>query len=166
MALLSIVNPSFEDSRLLDGRFTIKNIPGWTYLGGPGNGGAYNPRANDFLAPIPDGSNTAYSNGGGFSQVLSTNLEADKLYTLTVDIGDRTNTNLSDFSVELLAGGNLLASGTNSDVFVPSGGFGTLSFSFDSSSSGLIGESLEIRFQANGAQVNFDNFALQVQNIF
>jgi len=165
-SIIPIVNASFEDSLLSNGQFTIENIPGWTYLGGPGNGGAYNPLASDFIGSIPDGNNTAYSNGGGFSQVLSSNLEANKVYTLSVDIGDRTNTNLTPFSVEVLAGGNVLASGTQSDVFVPSGGFGSLSFSFDSSSSAFIGEPLEIRFQASGAQVNFDNFALEVQDAF
>ena len=63
-----------------------------------------------FSDDVPDGSNTAYSNGGNISQVLGDVLTADTKYTLSVDVGDRLDHILPSHSIQLRAGLNILGS--------------------------------------------------------
>ncbi len=62
-------------------------IPGWT---GTLQTGSFHPGA--YFSSIPDGSFVAYSNSGTLSQTLTNSVLADTLYTLTVFVGDRTDT--------------------------------------------------------------------------
>lgn len=63
-----------------------------------------------FTQDVPDGSNTAFSNGGDIWQVLRATLAAGTTYNLTVEVGDRTDINLPSHFLELRAGGIILAS--------------------------------------------------------
>ena len=85
--------------------------------------GTFNPLAISFPS-VPDGENTAYSNGGTIAQVLASVLEANTIYRLEVQLGNRPETPFPGFAVQLWAGNSLLAEDVSS--FEPPGqGFTT-----------------------------------------
>jgi hypothetical protein len=116
-----VENASFEALELADGTFLRGAPEGWTLL--DGKFGTFNPLATTF-PDVPDGENTAYSNGGTIAQVLAAVLEANTVYTLEVEIGNRPETPFPGFAVQLWAGNSLLAEDVSS--FEPPGqGFTT-----------------------------------------
>ncbi len=101
-----------------------------------------------------DGHQTAYSNGGTISQVLSTTLANNTLYNLLVDVADRSDTAFPGYAVRLYAGANLLAQESS---LVPNNGWLTSSISFNSGVSGFAGQALRLELFSAGVQTNFDN---------
>ncbi len=152
-----IENASFEALELDDGAFFRGAPAGWTLI--EGRFGTFNPLAISFPG-VPDGENTAYSNGGTIAQVLAAVVEANTVYTLEVEIGNRPETPFPGFAVQLWAGDSLLAEDVSS--FEPPGqGFTTSLVTYvalpDDTMAGL---SLEIRLVSMGIQVNFDDVKL------
>lgn len=168
-----INNPSFESPTLSDGLFNIADITGWSVIN-TGNPGAFNPFSNSFDF-IPDGVQTLYSNGATVFQTLPTTLAPNTLYTLSVSVGRRRDfTDFPGFTVELRAGGNVLASANQTNVSIPEPGkFERLTLYYTSPNSVAPGQLLEIRLKSTGAQTNFDlvtldansNSAPQVQSV-
>jgi MYXO-CTERM domain-containing protein len=153
-----VENHSFETIVITDGSFVAGAPDGWTRLSGPV--GKFNPAVDAFPGEAPDGYNTAYSNGGSIAQVLVATMEANTLYTLRVEIGDRAENPFPGYHVELWAGSDLLNADNNS--FAPPGkGFDTSIVTFLAlPEDPRIGQSLEIRLVGLGNQVNFDNVTL------
>ncbi|NJL28719.1 MAG: hypothetical protein HC897_12920 [Thermoanaerobaculia bacterium] len=104
-------NPSFEADVLCDGCIA-ESIIGWGASAGGGDG-AFNPTTSHYPAgAIPDGQNVAYVNSPGnhVNQTLSAVLVADTTYTLEVEVGNRLDIPFAGYTVQLRAGGAVLAS--------------------------------------------------------
>ncbi|MFT4639109.1 MAG: hypothetical protein ACI8T1_002433 [Verrucomicrobiales bacterium] len=77
------------------------------------------------MAELPRiGQNVAYNEGGTISQILSETLAANTKYSLQVEVGRAFSP--VDYSIQLYAGGSLLAGDENSLTLVP--GFSVGSF--------------------------------------
>lgn len=157
--LVTVLNPSFEEPVVPPSGFTSGVITDWTLSGV--EGGVFHPTAADFPATggAPDGLQTAYSRGATISQVLSDVLSEGN-YTLQVDVGNRTSQPFPGYTIQLLAGGVLLAEDDNS-LLPPIGDFLTSTVLYTAlASDPQLGTSLEIRLFSVGQQTNFDDVRL------
>ena len=181
---IAIVNPSFEADTVPNGSSGTQNywytgsFTGWAFSGT--YGGWYHPAQpaypgggnnNSPASGIPDGVQVAWLNNNGsgdnkLSQVLSATLQSNATYAFSFYVGRRADFVLpTNYSVELLAGSNVLATLVN-PVVATAGTFQqyTLSYTtpfFDP----LSGQSLGLALLASGSaggQVNFDNLSLTV----
>jgi hypothetical protein len=122
-----------------------------------------NPTAAQYPGGVPDGENVAFGNlvGNHIDQTLSVNLEAQMIYTLTVEIGRRADETFGGYRVQLRAGGELLAEDNSSQV--PSAGvFVTSTVVYTSTEADTqLGLPLEIRLLPLGVQANFDVVRLE-----
>jgi hypothetical protein len=128
---------------------------GWEVQAGAAVG-VFRPSQTVFTT-VPDGVNTAYSQGPTISQRLAAVLVAGTTYTLTVAIGNPANiSGFPGYRVELWAGTALLAADDN--TLTPAAGeFETSSILYVSPpGEPHAGQNLEIRLLAFGAEVNFD----------
>lgn len=88
---ITIINPSFEIDNPGPGGVSSGPTAGWSGVGHLDRTAA---PFNTVIDPTPDGADAerlGWSNGGTPTQVLSALLLANTTYTLTVDIGDRTD---------------------------------------------------------------------------
>ena len=165
-ASVLINNASFEQDRLSDGGYQLLRPPTGWHIGG--NAGWQNPTAALF-STVPDGAQTGFVGGGAgpsrgaLWQTLGAGVAANSIYTLSVDVGRRTDIPLDKFVVELLSGQTVLASGTYTEADIAPGQFRNLSLSYESTEA--LAAPLMIRFHAIGTsadyrQVNFDNVKL------
>jgi hypothetical protein len=167
---ISIVNPSFEDVQLSSGNWTYPNtehdlgsIPGW--VGTPWSGGVWRPAAN-LLTPS-DGNQVAFSNGPdgngntiALSQTLTTVLKANTQYTLQVDLINRLDTSTNKSStIELLAGGHVLASSTIIGGLQGTTVLQSVSF-LSGASETYLGQNLGITLSSGNLQSDWDNVRL------
>ena len=163
--MVFVENAGFEDPSLPNGSFVF-NVPGWTQI--LGLSGVFNPRVEQFRDEAPEGENTLFlsgSSGGNrnqpasVSQTLTEILTANTTYTLQVEVGNRFDSDFSGYSIELLAGGNVLA--LENSLSPLEGNFETSVLSFTASPGNPnLGQALEIRFSVPGSQPNFDNVRL------
>lgn len=151
--------------------------------------GVWNPPVGNYPGEAPEGKNVGYvylptyspklvtvgSGVAGISQTLSSSLAAKTLYTLKVDVGNTAGKNpllpvpelfkgFPGYEVQLLAGGNILA--TESALTPAEGTFGTSVLSFVAGADNPnLGTSLQIRLinknAGAGANVDFDNVRLE-----
>ncbi len=138
-------------------------IPGWVLVG---HGGTWRPGPSFYRGAVPEGTNVAWLdyesiNASVLSQVLVDVLTAGIDYTLSVNVGRRIDYPLALFSVQLAAGGVVLAQETLDSIPVDSFQAVTVSFSAPADHPQL-GQPLEIRLtsNANRQQVNFDDVRL------
>ena len=170
-AAVTVGNFSFEDNSLASGGYTVNSFASsyWVYSGAalPSQTayfGAYNPTALQFASGPTNGANTAFLNTGSLTQTLATTLLNNTQYTLSVDVGDRADTALGSFAVQLLAGSNVI--GTALGVTPSNGSFSTYTVSyFAGAADPFFGLALGIQLVGNNAyasgyQVNFDNVRL------
>ncbi len=167
---LTIVNASFESDTVFSSEigstgWSTGVLSGWDVTG---ETGVWNPRTPTYFpGGIPDGINVAFSNGGNISQTLSAVLDNSTRYSLSVAVGTRTDVAAQNYSIELLAGGVLIASISN-PVTPPSysGTFQVATLNFTSGESELLaGQALGIRFVSGGPQVDYDNVTLSAENL-
>ncbi|MFZ9938032.1 MAG: beta strand repeat-containing protein, partial [Luteolibacter sp.] len=162
---LTITNPSFEDS-------SSGTPSGWTDVNGGADAFAPGTGQYDPLTKIPDGSVVASifdgAAGDGISQTLAATLQPDNTYTLTVQIGVPADAAFAGYTIQLLAGGNVLAQDDNTQT-PASGDFtaATATYVYEAGDAALIGQPLEIRLLGKGlvgglSDVNFDNVQLTV----
>jgi hypothetical protein len=97
------------------------------------------------------------------SQVLTTTLQGNSTYTLSVDVGHRLDGNATNYTIELVAGGNVLNSVTGNSGSITAGSFATQSVSYTSAATVTAGQQLEIRLISAGSQGDFDNVTLTVK---
>lgn len=168
-ASITILNPSFESPTLNQGIFNYA-INNWTLTNGSSWQGTFRPTIGPnlhFTQAVPNGSQTAYSNGGTISQTLTATLQANTQYTLGAFVGRRVGTAFPGYRIELWAGTTLLAS--NGSVTPAAGTFAPVTVNYTSGSSGsLIGQLLEIRLISSigtNAQTNFDQITLNATPI-
>jgi hypothetical protein len=166
---IPIANAGFEAQPLSDGTWTssITNWIGWTGPGGGGTYGAFNPKTVHFPGQSPEGSNTAYSNGGDFYQWLKDPISGQNItlqpgaYTLTVQVGDRLDTAFPGYVVRFQANTVTLKE-DNSSLTPTSGSFITSTVTFTATpDNSFIGQPLVIALaNPGGVQVNFDDVRL------
>ena len=116
------------------------------------------------IAAAPDGSQEAFSNGGTISQVLSSTLTNNTVYTLSVYVGQRTDDSTINYTIELIAGTSVLAS-VNNPVNPSPGNWGLATLSYNSGLSNInAGQQLGIKLINNNNvqpnQVDFDEVTL------
>ncbi len=189
-----ITNPGFEGPATPADSF-ITNAPptGWTTFGSINFAnrvvGVLNPATTTLYAdPVPEGANVGVvflSNGatgieGGLQQTLAATLQPFTHYTLQVEVGNLANdvdaphnsfqfNGFPGYRVDLLAGGTVLVSDTNS-LTPAEGRFlrSTLTLSIGASHA-LAGQALGIRLvnldAAAGIEVNFDDVRLDATAI-
>jgi hypothetical protein len=172
-----IVNPGFEDPILGEDDYTWLDVPGWTPVGGEGPG-IWNVTVSDFDPVIaPEGQNVLYTENppegvaNGVAQVLTETFAADTDYTLTAEVGNSYYYYWSGYSVQLLAGGIVIAE--DNDTLWPDykkWTTSTVAYTYDPADSALVGQPLEIRLlnlgldkdnsSENTVGVEFDNVTL------
>ena len=171
-----ITNAGFETPAIGNNTFQLGSFAGWlvtpSLVSTTADGGVFDPGAQ-YPGAIPEGENVAFSSdglafgwsSGILSQVLTATLASSTMYTLQVDVGDRLDTILTGYLIELLAGSTVLASDNSS--LAPVSGFLTSTIQFQSGASPAeLGQTLQIRLRLIGsqvgqvAQVNFDNVRL------
>ncbi|MEZ5596736.1 MAG: LamG-like jellyroll fold domain-containing protein, partial [Pseudomonadales bacterium] len=120
--------------------------------------GAFNPAT---IAYAIDHDNVLYSNGGGIqSQTLATNFDASNDYSLTLDLGWRSDGGMPTgrSSVELWAGGTRLGFIDQTDVTLVEGELVSATLFVDGAAFvAQNGQALEIRLISTAGQSNFDN---------
>lgn len=172
-----ITNADFEDLGLAcaagPGCFALGSIPGWA-LTNAEHLATFKPSvgpAGTFPGGIPDGSSNVAAIGdmvttASIFQLLSAVLLPDMVYTLSVDVGHRSDVPFSGYSIELDAGSMALVS--SSALSPAAGAFltDTLTFTTTSTTAGL-GSVLGIRLSsANaGGQVGFDHVRLETSPV-
>ena len=175
---LAIVNNSFDTQVLALNGVVLGSITGWTAPLTLGNQGIWAPTALSLnlggspgLVTNPatgiNGSNVAFSTGGTISQTLASTLTATAgmVYTLSVDVGQRFELPISDYSIALWAGGTQLAS--IFDPVIPTAGtlsFATLQYT-STGSEAVIGQNLSIQLITTASARNqtiYDNVTLDV----
>ncbi|HEY1684326.1 MAG TPA: VPLPA-CTERM sorting domain-containing protein [Tepidisphaeraceae bacterium] len=190
-ASVTINNPSFEAPVAITGSngttvvsdgatydYGPTAIAGWT---GTDSTGVFNPNGDTNyytsagLGEI-DGFQVAYSNGNAITQTLSATLAANTTYTLSLEVGDRSDINNTGttFSWGLYDSttSTLLAGATNvteADAFGGSalplkGTFVDVTDSYTNGSAG-VGDALEIVLSASNPQYNFDNVQLDGSSV-
>jgi len=166
---VSINNPSFEADepdetwQTANGHYwTDGLVTDWTVTGDVA--GTWRPTNVPYPDGIPDGLNVAFSNGGTISQILTDTLTAGYKYTLQIYVGRRINYTPDAYSVQLLAGGNLLAE-DNSVLALEDGRFSIATVTYIALPGDTnLGLPLEIRLSAGSnedlKQVSFDMVSL------
>jgi len=160
-----IQNPSFESPVRLACSFG-GNVPGWSVITGNWNPGIGDQCAplNGFPAGVPDGAQVGFVNhlNNPVIQVLAEVLQANKEYTLLVEVGRRSDGfPMIDYAVRLVANGMILAQ--DADELEPAQGtFLTSVVSFVAPANHpALGMPLEIHLvNIAGPQADFDNVRL------
>jgi len=152
-----VLNPSFEDPVLAEDGYTWGDVPGWTLVGGEATdiegSGVWNVTLADFDPVLaPEGENVLYTEylpegiAKGVAQVLTETFAADTDYTLTAEVGNSNYYYNGGYSVQLLAGGTVIAE--DNDTLWPeykTWATSTVAYTYDSADSALVGQPLEIR---------------------
>ena len=162
---IPIVNPSFEDPVLAEDDYTWVVPPGWTQVGSVEWLGVWNVTTADFDPVIaPDGENVAYTEYppdgtvNGLAQVLTETFAANTDYTLTASVGNSYFYYWSGYSVQLLAGGTVIAEDDNTlwpDYYLWDTSI--VEYTYDPGDSGLVGQPLEIRLLCLGIDMDAAN---------
>jgi hypothetical protein len=148
---VEINNSGFEEPKLSPDDWTWLWVPGWTWVGGEGPG-VWHVTAADFDQPIaPEGKNVLYTenavgDAGGVAQVLTETFAADIDYTLTVEVGNSNFYYFAGYSVQLLAGGVVIAD--DNDTVWPDyykWATSTVEYTYNPADAALVGQPLEIR---------------------
>jgi len=165
--VIPVVNASFESHGSLVGcgagcAYNLGPIPGWTVIG---TGGSFEPSFSQLTLPSQNGSFVAFSNVGTISQDLGVGVLANSTYTLSVDIGRRTDASGAPgtmYSVALDDGSATLCSTPlTSNGNISAGGFLDVILTCATGSSIAPGD-LTIVLTSNGNQIDFDNVSLSV----
>jgi hapalindole H/12-epi-hapalindole U/12-epi-fischerindole U synthase len=178
--LINVINPSFEDTTgsVVFNEFTFGAPVGWDIYDPHGNVinngvgpqfwvGTLRPTPPTFFISVPHGERVAIpfnvaGTGGlgeyGLQQILTSTLEANRRYTLQVEIGNIASGfalsgeffNLDGFPgyrIDLMAGGVVIASDNNTLAgLIPEGEWGTSTVEFQTGAAhALLGQSLGIR---------------------
>ena len=173
-ATVFIINHSFEDDDIADNTNSNSAPSGWSvtgagasYLDRNGTGGF-----NDLIDPTPDPDDSeqmAWSNGNDFYQLTGTAIAANTTYTLTVDVGDRTDTTFQVSELRLGVGasfGSNLLTPTVISNTTPvndtgsSDGWQTWTTTFTTGASPTAGN-LRIEILNSGVQSLYDNVRLE-----
>jgi len=155
--MIPVLNAGFEDPVLDEDGYTWGDVPGWTLVGGEATGvegsGVWSVTLADFDPVIaPEGENVLFTEylpegiAKGVTQVLTETFAADTDYTLTAEVGNSNYYYNGGYSVQLLAGGTVIAE--DNDTLWPeykTWATSTVAYTYDPNDSALVGQPLEIR---------------------
>ena len=151
---ITVSNGGFENPSLANYAATINNIPGWS--GGAGFG-VWDPHDTAaFPANVPEGENVAYNNRTYITQTVTHDVILGMTYVLKVEVGDSLSADFPGYTVELLAGGNIV--GSENSLVPTDGTFLTSTVSWTADDH--VGESLGIRLTSAGGSTYFDDVRL------
>jgi len=165
--VIAVVNPSFESHGSLVGcgvgcAYNLGPIPGWTVTG---IGGSFDPSSSQLTLPSQNGSFVAFSNGGTISQDLGVGLQTNSTYTLSVEIGRRTDASGAPGTMYSLAlddgSAALCSTPLTSNGSISAGGFVDVILTCTTGFAVAPGD-LTIVLTSNGNQIDFDNVSLSV----
>jgi hypothetical protein len=132
------------------------NIPGWTASGATGSGyGQWDPTSTYFYGYSATPTTTiGYSNGATLSQNVATVVAGD-IYTLTVDIGARSDSTYNPFD----GGADLLVNGIQYDATgtTPNPGYFSLYTATFTGTAATAGDPILIQLTSTGAEGDFAN---------
>ena len=161
---LTLQNASFEDTNALSiscGAACAYNdgpIPGWTVSGAEGGSWMFN--SSYYSVAPPDGSIVAYSNGGTISQSLAgVSLQPNSIYTLSVFVGDRLDSDFTRYSLSLTAGTTVLGTFSDWNYLIPMGTFQQEFLTYTTGNSVAAGD-LGVSLTSAGPQSDFDDVQL------
>ena len=187
-AVIPVNNHDFELPGLVDGAINEGTVPGWTTIG-TGRSGTFNPSGDQWYATTDD-QDTAASGGvfgtmdgprvGFFyqpstramSQELADLLSMGTRYTLTVAVGERdgngipnANGPFAGYVIELLAGGDVVASMSSDTAPGSPGTFDDASLTYTAAPGDPIGP-LGIRIGVkNDGHLDIDNVRLSTSAV-
>jgi len=149
--IIPVPNAGFEDPVLAEDDWTWLDVPGWTWVGGEGPGIWRVTNADFDPVVAPEGQNVLYTenavgDAGGVAQVLTETFAANTDYTLTVEVGNSNCYYNAGYSVQLLAGGVVIAE--DNDTLWPEHykwATSTVEYTYDPADAALVGQPLEIR---------------------
>ena len=160
---VTVENWSFESSSGTEypdsggGIWYMGDITGWDYSG-DGIYGIWAPTVL-YTGDVPDGDFIGYLHEeGSIRQTTNHLIEANNVFTLSLDIGNRSDMDFPAYTVNLMAGNTILDFGS---VVPGEGLFSTLTLSYTALLGDLnIGQNLGIQIFSGGPQLNFDNVRL------
>jgi len=158
-----ITNPGFEADPLRVGGIRT-TITGWRTSPGGGDG-IFRPTLSDYPGGVPEGHNVAYVNltGNSVRQTLSTPLDPNTTYVLSVAVGWNNNDPFAGYLVQLRAGGTVLAE-DRSSLHPAQGTWVTSTVRYTSGDAEPeLGAPLEIRLLSPGVQANYDDVRLTAE---
>ena len=157
---VTVDNWSFESSSGIEGSgptgtWYKGDITGWKHSGDI-NWGIWKP-SDVYTMGVPEGEYIGFLNAGSIWQETTHKIEANNVFSLSLDIGNRSDRAFPGFSVNLLAGNTILGS---SSVMPGEGLFSNLMLSYtalagDPNIGSLLG--IKIVSGGSGSQLNFDN---------
>jgi hypothetical protein len=164
---LSVQNASFETTNPLTVNCAVGcnynrgPIPGWVTTGAeagswqPGTTGTFfNSNA------VPNGNTIAFVVDGAISQDLGVGLQPNEDYTLTVDVGDRTDGFLSgDYTIALELNGAVMCSFSGDNANITPGTFAAETCSFAAPANVTPGD-LSIVLSDFAGEATFDNVSV------
>ena len=166
-AAINVGDPSFEIGAAVqkalgnDSPIVAPWVPGasWGYPytpAGVATGGLY----------ATDGVYMAYCNANStLSQTLTDTLQPSSVYTLSVDVGRRSDLDMPGYSISLYAGTTLLASTSGAGNSIPAGTWITATATYNSPLSVTSGQALKIVLGGSGVQTVFDNVRLDATEV-
>ncbi|MEQ9488229.1 MAG: type I secretion C-terminal target domain-containing protein [Alphaproteobacteria bacterium] len=169
---IAITNANFEADSLGDGDYNY-DLAGWVESG-DGVAGAWDTTGyNDSYSQeegAHEGEQAAWLQDAAISQTLNATFEADRLYTLNVDVGDSKMQDNVQYSIKIFAGNQLIGTVTEADFPTVNDAFTTATLVVDGSTfasnfSGF-GENLRIELATTGdAQAHFDSVAMSAEAV-
>lgn len=158
---LTVLDHSFESVSVPPGE-RVNHAPGWMFANASGVRHLLASQLNPGV--MVDGSNTAWANKGALWQQLSENIAGGHRYQLNVKVFSRIDTPLPPYSIQLRAGGQILAE-TMVPVATGASAWAKVIFSTEvgSNNNWAIGQPLTIYLMGTGKEVNFDNVTVSKQ---
>lgn len=154
-----INNHDFDDQSVIDNG-ALSTIQGWQVESGIV--GIFNPPDAVFTGEAGNGihENTVYMiNEAKVSQTLAATLLQDTQYTLTFDVGERSDVSMQNYTIVIKSNGSNLVFATNPEIPTQPGSFSRGELRFNSGSN--FGDQITIEVITNGTgHVNLDNFTL------
>jgi hypothetical protein len=163
---IPVQNASFEITNPLDNScgancaFNYNAIPGWTVTDvSGGDAGSWQPSSAFYNLSYVTGNIVAFSSGRTISQDVGVALNPNSIYTLSVDVGNRLDQLVSNYSIGLFAGTTPLSILTGSNSSITPGTFQTETLSYTTGDIITPGD-LTIVLSSIGNQTDFDNVML------
>ena len=160
---VTVENWSFESSSGTEysdpnyGTWYKGGIAGWEHSG-DATLGVWAPTGSCYTMDVPDGDFIGFLREGSIRQTTNHLVEAKSMFTLSLDIGNRSDIPFPEYSVNLMAGNTILDSGS---VLPGEGLFSNLTLSYTAlEGDPNIGSFLGIEIVSGSAQLNFDNVLL------
>jgi len=164
-ANVQIANSQF-DATTLDDNTTSASISGWS--NNSGIAGLFNPDNSVFLGEEGHGAhrNTLYMiDNASVSQTFNFRTLQNSTYTLSFDVGQRSNVRTQNYTVKVTAGNETLLEVFNPERASEPGKFATTELSFTNKDA--VGEILQLTIETEGTgHLHFDNFELQYDQEF